>query len=649
MKREGTENSEQRTSDADPTPHVIDPSLRWRRMIGPAIILLGAGFAMLPEWLRGPSCGHDFDFHLVSWIDAQHSWRHGILYPHWTPTPNFEAGEPRFIFYPPLTWMLGALLGTILPWRIVPLVITFLLLAAPGLATRALARQVYDDGVSTLAGCAALFSGYALFTAYERSAFAEMTGGFWVPLMLMLLLRGTHPENAAGSTSDTSTNQITRLGGLEPGTKPRPVSPGLATDETSPHRSKNFIRLDRTTTLLALVVAGTWLSNAPLGVMLSYLLAAVSLLIAMLGRSWMPIVRAAMAAMLGLGLSAFFWIPAAWEQRWVAIRQAIDDPGLLIENSWLFARHHDPGLELHDVELLRVSVISITMFAVALAGFAINWRRRSLPRSRQWWIPLALIPIAVLLLQLPISDVVWNSLPKLRFLQFPWRWLVVVEAPMAIFFASALWTGRRLWRTLVAIGCCVAFVLATAFALVSMFQGCDQDDEVRGILRAYSSGTGVEGTDEYAPPGADNSLIPTGLPFACLVSDAATKLGTGDPDMTPDWSPDQGSCDAIYPSASGSPLHLHLYAQAPHAGYLVLRLRTYPAWKLTVNGTGITGMPARQDGLMAVPVPSGTIRLEAEWTTTPDVLAGRLVSAAALLLITLGWLVPLWPVRARLS
>ena len=29
-----------------------------------------------------------------------------------------------------------------------------------------------------------IFSGYTLFTAYERSAFAEMTGGFWVPLML---------------------------------------------------------------------------------------------------------------------------------------------------------------------------------------------------------------------------------------------------------------------------------------------------------------------------------------------------------------------------------------------------------------------------------------------------------------------------------
>ena len=152
---------------------------------------------------------------------------------------------------------------------------------------------------------------------------------------------------------------------------------------------------------LALVVAGAWLSNAPVGVMLSYLLAAVALMMAFLCRSWIPVVRAATGAVLGLGLAAFYLVPATLEQRWVAIRQAVDDPGLLIENSWLFARHADPRLELHDVELLRVSFIGVTMVAVALAGLAVSRFRGTLPRDRRWWMPLALIPPAVLLLQLP--------------------------------------------------------------------------------------------------------------------------------------------------------------------------------------------------------------------------------------------------------
>jgi len=585
---------------------------RCRRFAGPGLILLCAAIAMLPQISRGPSCGHDFDFHLVSWIDALQSWRQGILYPHWTPAPNFEAGEPRFIFYPPLTWMLGALLGTFIPWRFVPQVITFLLLAATGLATRALARRVFNNGVATLAGCTAIFSGYALFTAYERSAFAEMTGGFWVPLLLMILLRDADHDS-------------------------RPSSSILAAV------------LGRTALLLALVVAGAWLSNAPLGVMLSYLLAAVALVLALLDRSWIPVLQAAGAAVLGLGLSAFFWLPAAWEQTWVAIRQAVDDPGLLIENSWLFARHADPRLELHDVELLRVSMIAVTMVAVALAGIGVSWWRRTIPSDRRWWLPLALIPVVVFFLQLPASDFLWNALPKMRFLQFPWRWLVVLEAPMAIFFAAAVWTGGRLWRALVAFACCAAFAVATLFALVSLFQGCDEDDEVKGILRDFHDRIGVQGTDEYAPPGADNSLIPTGLPFACLVSDPVKKLGKGEPETTPDWSPDQGSCDAVYPAAGGSPLHLRLQADTPHAGYLVLRLRTYPAWHIRVNGRPIGPMPSREDGLMAVQVPRGRVDLAADWTTTRDVLVGRLVSLAALVLIALLWLLEVRRIRARLS
>jgi hypothetical protein len=510
--------------------------------------------------------------------------------------------------------MLGALLGAFIPWRFLPQVITFLLLLATGMATRALARQACNEGVATLAGCTAIFSGYALFTAYERSAFAEMTGGFWVPLMLMLLLRDFRPGGA-------------------------------------PARSGNALKkaADGSALLLALVVAGAWLSNAPLGVMLSYLLAGVALLLAILARSWLPILRATLAAILGLGLSAFFWIPAEWEQRWVAIRQAVDDPGLLIENSWLFARHHEPRLELHDIELIRVSAIAVSMVAVAFTGVGVSWWRRTLPANRRWWIPLALIPVVVLFLQFPISDFLWNTLPKMRFLQFPWRWLVVLQAPMAIFFASALWTGRRVGRVLAIAVCCAAFAAGTMFAMVSLFQGCDEEDQVNGVLRDYQAGTGAAGTDEYAPPGADNALVSTGLPFACLVTNPATTLGKGDPDMTPDWSPDQGSCAASYPETGDSPEHYRLRGETPHAGYLVLRLRSYPAWRVRVNGHAAGAMPARQDGLIAIPVPQGNIELTVDWRITPDVLIGRLISIAALALITLLWLLERKRIRAHLS
>lgn len=574
----------------------------WKRFTGPALILLVAVIATSPQFFQGNSCGHDFNFHLVSWLDAQQSWRHGLFYPHWAPSPNFRAGEARFVFYPPLTWMLGAALGLFLAWKPVPIVLTILLLTATGLATRKLAQQVLQDGPATLAGCAALFSGYSLFTAYERSAFGELAGGFWIPCLLLLILRDRNPSEVLFRRA-----------------------------------------FDGSALPLALVVAGAWLSNAPLGVMASYLLAGVALTAAVQLRSWAPILRASVASAIGLGLSAFYLVPAAVEQRWVEIRQATDDPGLLIENSWLFARHAGEAMELHDVELLRVSAIAVTMIALTLAGVFFSWRRGRFATQRAWWLSLAVIPVVVLLLQFPISLPLWNALPKLRFLQFPWRWLVVLEAPMGIFFAAAVWTSRRRLRIAMTVVYAIFLVGITMFTAEVFFQHCDSEDSVRGSLRAYRDGLGFAGTDEYAPPGADDSLVATDLPDACFTTNPVVVLGRGEDGTTPAWSQEQGTCEATFQATANgvkAPAeHVRIAAVAPQAGFLILRLRTYPAWKISVNGQPAASQPRREDGLIVVPVPQGSVKLTVDWTTTSDVKIGRLVSLlSAVLLFCLGLL-----------
>ncbi len=479
---------------------------RTRKLLGPAVICLAAFIATTPDLIWGNSCGHDFDFHLASWLDALAAWHRGLFYPHWAPSPNWGAGEPRFVFYPPLTWMLGAALGAIFPWKGVQLAILCSFLAAAGLATRMLALHLQlDEGPATLAGCTALFSGYSMFTAYERSAFGELAGGFWIPLLLLLILR-----------------------------------------DRNPHASPFRRAFDGSGVLLTLVIAASWLCNAPLGVMASYLLAAMALSLSLLRRSWAPVLRALVAVTIGLGLTAVYLVPAAVQQRWIQIREAVDDPGLAIQNSFLFAHHADPNLELHDVELMRVSFIAVITLGVAFLSLFLAWRRNRLPKDRSWWIPLALIPIAVLILQFPVSLPIWDTLPKLRFLQFPWRWLVVLAAPMSIFFAAAVWPVRRWLRNLVVVLCGAIFLGTTALSLLTFHQPCDQEDKVAGMLRAYRSGLGFQGTDEYAPPRADNSLVPARLPDACLVTNPAVPLAVADDGNTPEWDASNSHCDATY-------------------------------------------------------------------------------------------------------
>ncbi|MGP8225465.1 MAG: hypothetical protein ACLQGT_04850, partial [Terracidiphilus sp.] len=358
------------------------------------------------------------------------------------------------------------------------------------------------------------------------------------------------------------------------------------------------------------------------------------------------------SAALGIGLIAIYLVPAAWEQRWVDIHKVTEDPGQTLENNWLFAVHADPLLVYHDQVLHTASVVAVTMVAVALGGMLLCWLRGRLPGARGWWIPLALVPAAVLLLQFPFSRPLWNLLPEMRFLQFPWRWLEVLEAPMGLFVAAALWPGdaARRWRR-IAMGCACAavFVAITAYAAQDFYQVCDDEDAVTPMLNAYRAGQGFIGTYEYEPIGADNSEVATGLPQACLVSDPAIVLGkeTDDPDAPPVWDPAQGSCEATFGAAASSrPEHLRIVGTIEHAGYLVLRLRSYPAWLVRVNGRAVSSLshglasrlpsrpPARADGLMAVPVPQGEINLTVDWLATPDVILSRWLSGLSVLLLT---------------
>jgi hypothetical protein len=372
--------------------------------------------------------------------------------------------------------------------------------------------------------------------------------------------------------------------------------------------------------------------------MASYLLAAVALALAVLRRSGAPLLRGVVATAVGLGLAATYIVPAAFEQRWVAIRQAIDDPGYQVENSWLFARHANPALEMHDLELLKASAIAATMLAVAVSGMLICWARGHFRGKTRWWIPLALIPLGVLFLQFPVSDPVWNLLPKMRFLQFPWRWLVVAEAPMGIFFASAIWMTRRGGRVAALSVCVLVFLAATGLAGFSFFQDCDEEDAVVGMLNVYRAGTGFEGTDEYAPTNADNSLLAMGLPAACLNPTPAIALGQGSAGADLAWSPEQAGCEETFPAApnpgKAAAEHLRVDANVPYDGYLILRLRSYPAWRVKVNGQPATGLPERADGLIAVPVPKGPDRVTVDWTATKDTWIGRCISLLALVLLT---------------
>lgn len=104
--------------------------------------------------------------------------------------------------------------------------------------------------------------------------------------------------------------------------------------------------------------------------------------------------------------------------------------------------------------------------------------------------------------------------------------------------------------------------------------------------------------------------------------------------MSPVRAGSQSLCTGKFIEALNMPEYKGFTGVADQAGYLILRLRSYPAWAVTVNGHPAPTLSERGHGLLAVPVEQGPAIVVVNWKTTSDVITGRLLSLVALALLS---------------
>ncbi len=550
-------------------------------------IALASLLAVTPLLLHGPSCGHDLSFHLRNWMEVGQQWRHGTLRPFWCFTAAWNAGEPRFVFYPPFSWTLGALLGTLLPWKAVPTVYTLVILLFSGLAMHRLLRHFVVTKTATLGACLYLVNPYMLFVALERSAEAELLAAAWTPLLLLAALRFRN----------------------------------------DPLR-------------IAVAVALLWLTNAPAAVVGSYALlviGSIRLIVethkAGFGPGILQAAKMVAGYVLGLAIASFYLLPAIVQRRDVQIDMAIL-PGMRPQDNFLFGHIGEPFhvAVLHTASWIAVFVLTVALLSSGTLAFPSLWSRRHLgasifrgsiakdraprqdsssastsiqmpPSTTLAILTLTILTLAIAFLLTPASLIIWRHAPELAFLQFPWRFLAVEAAAAVLLLTLAISRHAPARNTIPA---ALVITALAAFAAHSRFaQPCDEEDAPQAQRAHFLYDPGTEPTDEYTPKDADNDALHPHLPVAWLAASD---------DDPPSSTPNPLGLAILDPDPSRLRVHV---APLPLDRILVLRQRAFRGWQIQVDGIGRPAVSTRDDGLISLPVRAGLpheVGLAYRWT-----------------------------------
>jgi hypothetical protein len=532
------------------------------------LVMLASTAVVMPFFFFGNASGHDIQFHISSWMDVAGQWREGIIYPRWAEWANWGFGEPRFIFYPPLSWIAGAALGSLLPWSAIPVAYISLALIVAGMAMRTLAREWLPPAQSAIAAVFFILNPYNLAMVYYRSDFSELLGVALLPFMLWGALRAIRCDW---------------------------------------HRMP----------ALAVVFAAIWLSSAPEGVIATYSLALLFVIAAMRQRSPRPLFLGGMAMITGFGLAAFYLLPAAWERNWVQISQALVS-NLQPEKNFLFARSSDAEFQLFNWKMSGIAVEM--MLVTGLAAVSTVRRRRAL--GKIWWMLLAL-GIASALLMFRPSAPLWRHLPELAFLQFPWRWLGPLGVVFAFFSAAAIADLRQRARRRIAVALLVAAIAVTG-ALIATSTWWNSEDASL-IAGEIASGHGYEGVDEYEPVGDDRYSLPNATPDAVEVPNvpATPALEAFDPasgELVPPRAPTKLNAQ------QWSSERKRFSVASPEPVTIAVRLLNYPSWEVQVDGKDVRARAAPETAELVVPLTSGAHEVEIRFRRTPDRTAGDAIS-----------------------
>jgi hypothetical protein len=410
------------------------------------ILILGIPtLVVAPFFIWGYPRGHDIAFHVNTWADFIHSWKEGTVFPGWAAWANFGFGEPRFIFYPPLSRFLAAAISLAFPWRTVPGVFIWITTGIAGLSMYRLARLVVPAEAALKTGVLFAANPYLLLVVYQRSAFAELLAIAVFPLVILCLLR----------------------------------LPARGWQGVIP---------------LAWAIGAVWLSNVPASIVATYCVILVCLVLAAIHREMRVLLQGAVSMAIAGALAAFYILPVIYERQWVNISVLLSRSSLPAVN-YLFSSDPDVGLRFNQA----VSVAAFAQLLLMAISLVRSGKKHSSDLSRVFLVLAA----GSFFLMLPLSQPLWSLLPALEFVQFPWRWMFVFNVAFPFFIGEALQSRKNAWTLIMILAMFTGFSASRSRWVTAAADRAEESINLRqgyvGVKEYSPAGSHIEALQPGAP------------------------------------------------------------------------------------------------------------------------------------------------------
>ena len=356
------------------------------------LIVIVAVAVMLPVLISGLPFGYDLPHHFQCATTFYESILSGDFYPSWSLNRNFGYGGMETRLYPPISHFTLAVFYLITGnWHIASWLVLTLFSFLGGYAVYLWAREYMPASQAVFAGCIYILLPYHLNQIYNTFFYAEFVGSSLLPFTFVFISRVCR----RGKMSDV-------VG-------------------------------------LAISFAVLILTHLPLTVIGAFCFTIYGLSLLRREKILSQMTKLTIGAFGGLAASSFFWVKVIQERDLLAKTTIYPDPWLDYHLHFLFTpiqsfvgelqiRIYETATFFYDLMFLYTVILALGCTVPFLI-----WLKRKDKLTGVWLVFAVSVFLAV-----PFSKFVWDGLPLLQEVQFPWRWLSIVSITASVLSASKL-------------------------------------------------------------------------------------------------------------------------------------------------------------------------------------------------------------------